>query len=625
MRSVVALPLLALLAACAGGELVDATRDTGADDRGAERDAAADSPPTRPDVASPDVAPDPDALGTDTSDVADDGSGTPADAGADTGEDTGADAPADLPAADVTELPVTPPGGCCGAECPDVCAPDRLVVGLACVGCSTPGEDGVCDGGTSYSCTDADHTPCESIVCGDQRYFCTNDGGSWAWRDTAACDDGVACTSGDFCADGACTGRTYACAPRECPAGSCADGSLTAFDTTCDRACDGEGGCLECECTQRTKLCDVGPANECCAPTCDPATGCATVAGSCGVDVCTDPNELVLAATCAGCGVEGASGACVGGARVRCDAVTRTPCETVSCGGAAYTCTNAGGTWQWRASRACDDGNPCTYNDTCGVTTCAGSPVTCTDTACLDRECNGTAACSETARTGAACDDGNACFAPDTCSAAGICTAGPAAFRCGDGTCSCGETNATCAADCPVTLPANACTNGSQNRRGCGNARVVSRGLAAAGWTSGEQNTCSSGESNRFDGECGALFDVGYEHVYALYMLAGERVTAELAAGTRECASGEYFNTFLKFRFNTDPSAAGATSCPTLQGCWGGPNEDETWTYTRTFDAPADGWFFGIVDGGASAFDEHRGYYTLDLTLSGCAAASCGC
>jgi hypothetical protein len=32
-----------------------------------------------------------------------------------------------------------------------------------------------------------------------------------------------------------------------------------------------------------------------------------------------------------------------------------------------------------------------------------------------------------------------------------------------------------------------------------------------------------------------------------------------------------------------------------------------------------------IIDGGATAFDEHRGYYNLRVTLSRCADGSCGC
>jgi hypothetical protein len=108
-------------------------------------------------------------------------------------------------------------------------------------------------------------------------------------------------------------------------------------------------------------------------------------------------------------------------------------------------------------------------------------------------------------------------------------------------------------------------------------------------------------------------------------MVAGERVTVVLNAGTSECTSGEYFNSWLKFKFSSDTTNAGATTCPTFVGCWGGPNEDDTFNYTRTYDATSDGWLHIIVDGAAPAFDEHRGYYTLGVTLSRCASANCGC
>ena len=59
--------------------------------------------------------------------------------------------------------------------------------------------------------------------------------------------------------------------------------------------------------------------------------------------------------------------------------------------------------------------------------------------------------------------------------------------------------------------------------------------------------------------------------------------------------------------------------------CAGGPRVYERWTTVRDFVAEGDGWLFVIVDGGASAWDEHRGYYTLSVALSRCEDPGCGC
>ena len=325
-------------------------------------------------------------------------------------------------------------------------------------------------------------------------------------------------------------------------------------------------------CVTSPALCAPGPGNECCTATCDAVAGCATSPGSCdGTDECTDPNRLTIGRTCTGCGPANAAGICGGETVAVCNAEQGRLCEEVACGGATYVCTNVGGVWQWRASSPCDDGDACTTGDACR---------------------------------------------------GGVCGGEPAPTPCGDGVCTCGETPASCPADCTATLPANACANGVESRSGCGNARTISRAAAATGWSSGTQQTCDA--SNRHDDDCPG-FDVGNDHTYALFMRAGERVVAELATIDNDCERGDEFNSYLKFRFHADPSAAGATSCPAFEMCAGGPRVYERWTTVRDFVAEGDGWLFVIVDGGASAWDEHRGYYTLSVALSRCEDPGCGC
>jgi hypothetical protein len=102
-----------------------------------------------------------------------------------------------------------------------------------------------------------------------------------------------------------------------------------------------------------------------------------------------------------------ANGTCGGGTSYTCDSGIHTLCQTISCGGATYMCTNAGGTWQWRTGNACDDSNVCTAGEYCS---------------------------------------------------GGSCTGGSAANMCWDGICNCGETSATCPGDCPVST-GDTCAN----------------------------------------------------------------------------------------------------------------------------------------------------------------------
>src|SRR5436190_1899159 len=70
-----------------------------------------------------------------------------------------------------------------------------------------------------------------------------------------------------------------------------------------------------------------------------------------------------------------------------------------------------------RGSGACDDGNPCTFNDKCVKGLCLGTAYSCNDgNACMTDICDGTGRCRFVANT-AACDDGNACTTGDVCSA----------------------------------------------------------------------------------------------------------------------------------------------------------------------------------------------------------------
>jgi hypothetical protein len=73
----------------------------------------------------------------------------------------------------------------------------------------------------------------------------------------------------------------------------------------------------------------------------------------------------------------------------------------------------------------CDDGDPCTRDDTCdGRGACAGEPYECPALPCrTDTACDGTGECTfEPAATGTTCDDGDPCTIDDACDGTGACT-----------------------------------------------------------------------------------------------------------------------------------------------------------------------------------------------------------
>jgi hypothetical protein len=414
--------LVLALGACAAGEVSPLDGQDAVNDRGGRppRDigGAETGADTRDDVAdaTEDAREDggPEDLGQ--TDLLGDGDADDDGAGADA---IGEDAVEDVP-----------PGGCPGRGCP--CTPATafsVCAGLACVdgyccdsacagtceACDRPGRLGLCTPLPANTYSGGECAESASSTCGTTG-FCDGAGGCAYFGASTTCDDGEACSSGD--------------------------------------RCDGAGSCLG----DVPETCGPGAGNECCVGTCSDSLGCRTIAGACP-DVCGS-FELSLGGSCGGCGLAGAVGTCTGGATYRCDAGSHDLCQSVSCGGTNYYCTEVGGNWAWRPSASCNDGDLCTYGDVCEAGgSCAGTPLTCADSTCADRECNGTATCTVTPRTGTACEDGDLCTHGDTCTSAGVCGAG-ARITCDDAGCLDRACNGT--ATCTETVrTGGACEDGN--------------------------------------------------------------------------------------------------------------------------------------------------------------------
>ncbi len=239
----------------------------------------------------------------------------------------------------------------------------------------------------------------------------------------SSCDDGDACTESDGCQDGACapgaapdcsgldaTCLVGACDPAtgECVAAPADDGALCNDDDACTALDSCQGG----TCAGTPVVCS-NLDDGCLVGACDDTTGdCVQVAAEADTP-CDDEDPCTTLDVCTG-------GVC-GGSAVVCEAGA---CETAVCSADSGECVVTAIT----DGSSCDDGSPCTGNDTCGLEGCAGAPVDCTDLdgPCVAGVCDaGTGECVPTAAPdGSECDDDDACSVGDEC-AAGVCASTP--------------------------------------------------------------------------------------------------------------------------------------------------------------------------------------------------------
>jgi len=411
----------------------------------------------------------------------------------------------------------TPLSGCCALDldCNDgnPCTADSCVVGTGtCVNDSGVLDGTTCDDGSACSTGDtcgggecagtplvcvADEcntASCSESVggcvvqadpdgaaCAEDGQPCTSDfcksGACVHPPNAAQCDDGVACTFNDRCADGVCAGTGYVC-----------DDKLKCTDDFCD----GKGFCIEVihadACRIANACVDAGqgnPGNACevCDPSKDqeawsdlgdgagcPDDGNVCTDDVCGAGACTHPpnaNACDDGDLCTELDVC-AAGACAGKA-FKCDdtiACTDNVCDGV--GGCSYPVTAglcliggqcyadqqsapsgfcqycdvaaANTSWTHRATGTdCDDASACTQLDKCQSGTCIGAPIPCNDEkACTDDSCDPATGCVYTPNTNS-CEDGDFCTVSDTC-AGGACIGVPrdcisAADACNLGVC----------------------------------------------------------------------------------------------------------------------------------------------------------------------------------------------
>jgi len=313
--------------------------------------------------------------------------------------------------------------------------------------------EGSCIGALNPECVDGEL--CTTDGCDEDNDVCVHD----PRPNSVPCDDGDVCTTGSFCAMGACQpGAALDCADGndctldscngetgECEYalsfGECDDGDSCSFSDQCqgeecvgvefvdcedgnactDSFCDENGDCEHIPNTQpcaEDELCKVGACdgagtcvafeldcddnNPCTIDGCDPAFGCINAANS---DPCEDGSLCTENDFCV-------EGSCAGGVEIECsdgEVCTDDGCDAAQ--GCVYTPVTE--------PLICDDGNLCTLTDACGAGQCLGfGDLDCDDdNSCTQDFCTPSLGCVyQNEPQDTACDDDDACTEDDACS-----------------------------------------------------------------------------------------------------------------------------------------------------------------------------------------------------------------
>ncbi|MCB9786498.1 MAG: hypothetical protein H6744_07365 [Deltaproteobacteria bacterium] len=264
---------------------------------------------------------------------------------------------------------------------------------------------GGCAGTLTVVCDDPDPNDCETVACDPKLGACV----ATRRADGAVCTDHDACTTGDVCKSGTCSGALL----------DCDDGNPCTVDS-----CSATSGCRN---VQGFGPCEDG--NPCTGGEICVSSLCKQGKDICGCTVQADCDFLEGGDLCGG------DWKCVGGhcqldeATIITCTPTTNPCKTTQCTGGACVDVDK------PDLDPCDDGNPCTVNDSCLAGACVSGKAKCDDgKQCTTDTCNPTTgACTFTPKTDqTACSDGNTCNGADVCMA-GACVSGTAS------NCSCVE------------------------------------------------------------------------------------------------------------------------------------------------------------------------------------------
>ncbi len=320
--------------------------------------------------------------------------------------------------------------------CP--CSSKSVTLGLA-TPCTLSNDMGSCSG--ERLCTELGLTDCDAPVpvfesCDGLDNDCNS------LTDEGTCDDSNECTKDSCLGDlgcehlpldgGECKDNNPCTVADTCVAGSCTGQEVDCddFDPCTDDFCQEVGGCGH---SFNNAPCDDGDvctvADQC-------AQGeCAGVKVGCECESTADCGALEDGNFCNGtlvCDTDVVPHKCV----VDVASIIVCPeaegndaiCLQAQCDAASGACSLVPA----HSGFACEDGDPCTSNDTCVAGACTGGPdINCNDgNPCTDDACTTGVGCTYLAND-LPCEDGNLCSVNDSCANA-ACVPGPA-MDCNDG------------------------------------------------------------------------------------------------------------------------------------------------------------------------------------------------
>ena len=317
-------------------------------------------------------------------------------------------------------------GKAIGCNDDDVCTADSCSTTEGCVNLAIAAT---CNDGNL--CTAEDF--CAAVGCLGKPVDCEDDnacttdkcdatlGCQHAKLAAGGCNDGNACTTADVCTNGQCNGQPVLCDDKNpCTTENCQAGVGCVYvpapaGASCDdlSACSQGDMCSLGSCTGTLINCADG--NPCTDDGCDKIKGCVFLPNSL---TCTDANTCTAKDTCK-------SGNCAGIA-VACN--DNNPCTVDTCkAGAGCQYLPSG------VTLACNDGNACSSGDSCKGAVCAPGTATtnCDDASpCTADSCDKLKGCLHLPSAGT-CTDADPCTLGDGCSN-GVCLPGAITANCND-------------------------------------------------------------------------------------------------------------------------------------------------------------------------------------------------
>ena len=302
---------------------------------------------------------------------------------------------------------------------------------------------GIC-AGDAKTCDDGN--PCTVGSCNAATGACSQTAGS----DSIPCDDGNGCTQSDACSKGICVGAK----PK-----NCSDGNVCTTES-----CNAKTGqCIYQPTAKGTPCSDGNPCTE--GDSCD--TGVCKV----GAPAKCDDNDPCTADTCWPGGKDAkCQHAPIPGCGGNCAQDSHCPPPNPGKGGTAACLASKCNLAQGKCETVyltipCKDNNPCTENDTCNNGQCIGSPTNCDDGSnCTKEWCEAWQGCQyHVFNNGQGCNDGDPCTYADTCNAG----------KCSGSIKSCDDVNSCTADSCNpntgacIHTPINGCGGNCTNNSHC--------------------------------------------------------------------------------------------------------------------------------------------------------------